>query len=59
MTPTIQPGDLILVEKISPIIRRDIFKMSPASKLFVMFGVNDIIICMLYFVRFLNETDIL
>ena len=37
MTPTILPGDLILVEKISPIIRRDIFHILPASKGDVVF----------------------
>ena len=30
MTPTILPGDLILVEKISPALRRDVLHVSPA-----------------------------
>ena len=37
MTPTILPGDLILVEKISPIIRRDVFHILPASEGDVVF----------------------
>ena len=32
MTPTILPGDLILVEKISPIIRRNLLGIPPASE---------------------------
>ena len=30
MTPTILPGDLILVEKISPLLRRDVLHVAPA-----------------------------
>ena len=37
MTPTILPGDLILVEKISPIIRRALFHIPPASEGDVVF----------------------
>lgn len=37
MTPTILPGDLILVEKVSPIIRRAIFHIPPASEGGVVF----------------------
>ena len=32
MTPTILPGDLILVEKISPILRRNLLGIPPASE---------------------------
>jgi Signal peptidase, peptidase S26 len=37
MTPTILPGDLILVEKVTPIIRRAIFHIPPASEGGVVF----------------------
>lgn len=37
MTPTILPGDLILVEKISPIVRRALFHIPPASEGDVVF----------------------